>query len=267
MVTILSPAKTLDFTAPERTEVLSRPRFLSEAAHLVEQLRAYDLEALQAYLKVSGKIAEEVFTWYRTWRGSAHSGSEERGRAALFAYRGEVYRGFDAATLSPEALAFADRRLRILSGLYGILKPLDHIEPYRLDIGFPYPGSEEYGSLYDFWGDRITEALLDTDDSNPPTIVNLASGEYARAIRRRALPDNTRIIEPIFREVQGDSSRVIGMYAKRARGLMARFIVDNRIDTPEDLTAFSDEGYSYAAEVTAKPGQIVFLRTQSVPGR
>lgn len=250
MLTLLSPAKTQCFDVEPRTSRFTEPQFRDEAAELVSAMRTMSVEELRDLMKVSDELARATHENYRRW-------GDARVMQAILVYSGEVYRAFDATSLSARDLAWAQNHLRILSGLYGVLRPLDMIEPYRLEIATRV-GVAGIGSLYDYWRDRLTAAIGEAATSRRArAIVNLASTEYSRAIARDRLP--VRLVTPVFRERGPKGLRTVSMYAKNARGRMARWIVENRIDDPDALEGFADNGYQLDAGLSGK-NELVFVR-------
>ena len=251
MLTLLSPAKTQRFDADPRTSRVTEPRFRDEAAELVAAMRTLSVEQLRDLMKTSDELARTTHEDYRCW------GSGARAMQATLVYSGEVYRAFDAASLSARDLGWAQNHLRILSGLYGVLRPLDLIEPYRLEIATRL-GFAGVGSLYDYWRDKLTAAIGEAATSRRArAIVNLASAEYSRAIARERLP--VRLVSPVFRERGAKGLRTVSMYAKNARGRMARWIVENRIENPGALASFAENGYRHDAGLS-RAGELVFVR-------
>ncbi len=254
MLTLLSPAKTQRFDAEPRTSRFTEPAFRAEAAELVAAVRTLSVEQLRDLMKTSDELARTTHEDFRRW-GSSEPGA--RAMQAILAYSGEVYRAFDAASLSARDLGWAQHHLRILSGLYGVLRPLDLIEPYRLEIATRM-GFAGVGSLYDYWRDKLTAAIGEAATSRRARgIVNLASAEYSRAITRDRLP--VRLITPVFRERRAKGLRTVSMYAKNARGRMARWIVENRVEDPDALETFAENGYRFDAELSHED-EPVFVR-------
>jgi len=262
MLTLLSPAKTQRFDAVPRTSRVTEPRFRDEAAELVAAMRTLSVEQLRDLMKTSDELARTTHESYRRWgSGAAGAGvpqsreSGTRAMQAILVYSGEVYRALDAPSLSARDLGWAQNHLRILSGLYGLLRPLDLIEPYRLEIATRVAG---IGSLYDYWREKLSAAVGEAATSRRArAIVNLASTEYARAIARDRLP--VRLITPAFRERGAKGLRTVSMYAKNARGRMARWIVEHRIDDPAALAVFAEDGYRYDAGLSTTD-EPVFVR-------
>ncbi len=240
MLIVISPAKTLDFETPYRAATHSTPLFMDEAAALVRILRGLSVEDLGRLMKLSPQLAELNVARHQAWQQPF---TVENARPAIFAFRGDVYMGLDADSLSTADIGFAQNHLRILSGLYGLLRPLDLMQAYRLEMGTRLAGPHGK-NLYAFWGDSITAALNSTlRRQKGSTLINLASQEYFRAVLPAAL--QARVITPVFRERRNDGYRVIGLFAKKARGMMAHFIIRERLDTPDGLKAFNAGGYAY----------------------
>ncbi len=246
MLTILSPAKTLDFNTPPPLNTATTPAFLKDAATLMGALRSYDPPGLAELLNISGDLRDENAQRNRSWSLSGHTafrdGRNETAKQALFAFQGAVYKNLAAEKLSRSDIDYAQDHIRILSGLYGYLRPLDVIQPYRLDIGTPL-SPPRGASLYEFWSETITrEIATELARHEHPILLNLASQEYFRAIRWKKV--DFSVITPVFKERSGDRLRIVGVYAKQQRGRMARYIVENRIDTPEALRSYAIDGYT-----------------------
>ena len=241
MLTLLSPAKTLDYESPVQTEQMTESGFLDQSAELIDILRGYSVDDISALMKLSGKLAELNVQRYSDWSVPFPDGAA---RQAMLAFKGDVYTGLAAETMDQDDLDFAQQHVRMLSGLYGILKPLDAMLPYRLEMGtrLANPAGKD---LYAFWGDSITDAL-NSELEDEAVVVNLASNEYFKAVRTRRL--NARLITPVFKDEKNGTYKIISFYAKKARGLMARYIIDNRIDTPDALLDFDVAGYAYSPE-------------------
>jgi cytoplasmic iron level regulating protein YaaA (DUF328/UPF0246 family) len=261
MLLLLSPAKTLDYTTPLppawQAQSLSRPAWVDEAAVLIERLRTLSADEVAALMALSPTLAQLNVERFRHWR-PRHT--EANSRAALLAFNGDVYEGLDAGSLTADDIAQAQARVRILSGLYGLLRPLDRLQPYRLEMGRAL-SNPRGATLYAFWGDRIAQALQKDVAAQPvPVLVNLASQEYFKAARRPVL--TAPVVDCVFEDDQGKGPKVISFFAKRARGLMARWIVQQRIDHPDGLRAFDAEGYRWTAN--ASDGRrLVFRRTHT----
>lgn len=233
MITILSPAKTLDFQSPLPEMEFSQPKFLEESTQLITKLRTLSKRKVSKLMNLNKELTELNAMRYQEWEATF---DEESSRPAILAFSGEVYRGLAAKDLSASDLHFAQDHLRILSGLHGLLRPLDRIRPYRLEMGTSLPIRRKK-NLYAFWTEKVTEEINQSMNSaGSDTLVNLASNEYAKAIDMKQL--NGRVITPIFKDGKNGEYKVVMTYAKHARGAMARFIVQNRISDPEALKAF-----------------------------
>lgn len=254
MLTVLSPAKTLDFETPPTTRKSTQPLFVEQAAALVEDARAMAPDDIRDLMGVSEKIAELNFQRFHDWTTEF---TLDNAKQAVLAFKGDVYTGLQADTLNSQQLAFAQKHLRILSGLYGLLRPLDLMQPYRLEMGLKF-ANRGGKNLYDFWGDEITTVLnKHLKTSGSPVLVNLASNEYFKAVKPKAL--DAEIITPAFKDLKNGKYKMISFYAKKARGLMANYIVTEGLNDPEGLKDFAVEGYYYSPEQsTAK--EWVFLR-------
>ncbi|MCG8443411.1 MAG: peroxide stress protein YaaA [Caulobacterales bacterium] len=255
MLAVLSPAKNLDFSPadhPKATAPALRER-TAELAAVAKRLKPRDLKTLMG---VSDKLAELNVERFASFDPEQRPSA---GFPAALAFAGDVYRGLEARSLSGEDLAWAQKNVRILSGLYGLLRPLDAIQPYRLEMGAKLK-TKRGGTLYEFWGADIAEALnTGLRGHQSKTIVNLASNEYFNAVDRSALKAD--VISPVFKDVKDGKARVLFVFAKRARGLMARWIVENRIEEPADLRRFKSEGYRFSA-AASDDGAWVFERPQ-----
>jgi len=240
MLTILGPAKTIDTSPHGITESFSFPEYIDRAQALVNQLRQYSISQLKSMMKVSDKLATLNFERYVQWHSSY---SVEEGQQAILAFSGEVFNGLQARSLSEEDLLFAQAHIRLLSGLYGVLKPLDLILPYRLEMGTKMLNSKGK-NLYEFWKEIIPNKIVEeTGNQDSKVLINLASNEYFKSIQPGSF--HYKIITPVFKESDGKGFRNVTIYAKKARGMMLRFIILNRINDPEYLRAFDEEGYYF----------------------
>ena len=254
MLTILSPSKTQDFSSNGLPDLHSQPALLQQSEMLVKELQKQSAGDISKLMEVSDKIAD--LNWERFQQFSTPF-SPENAKQALFAFKGDVYTGIDIENYRQEDLVFAQNHLRILSGLYGLLRPLDLIQPYRLEmkIKLQNPRGKD---LYTFWGNRLTEALNEAlAEQENEVLVNLASNEYVKAINKKELKPG--IVTPVFREFKNGKYSTIAIFAKKARGLMTNFIVKNKIDQPETLKTFNQEGYEYS-ETHSKANEWVFIR-------
>ncbi|MGI4814847.1 MAG: peroxide stress protein YaaA [Janthinobacterium lividum] len=244
MIIVLSPAKSLDFDTPPRTKVATTPDFLDEAAKLIVELRKQSPAQLAGLMSISDALAHLNVGRYAQWTADTSS-TEQPSKQAALAFNGDVYGGLDAPSLSVADLKFAQKHLRILSGLYGVLRPLDLIQPYRLEMGTRLTNARGK-DLYAFWGERIAQTLQQAAGQAP--IVNLASEEYFRSVKRDAL--SSPVITPVFEDYKGGRYKIISFYAKRARGLMARYAITERLKDAKGLKHFDLDGYAFAADAT-----------------
>lgn len=258
MIIVLSPAKTLDFESPLATEKHTTPRFRKETQQLVEVLRSKSDKEIAALMNLSPKLTKLNVERYRAFSAGA---TAENARPALLAFKGDVYQGLGARRFSARDLDYAQDHLRILSGLYGLLRPLDLIQPYRLEMGTRL-ATDAGSDLYAFWGSRITDVLKkELAAQKPKALVNLASNEYFGALQEERL--DARVISPVFKDrTRSGDYRVLSFFAKRARGMMAAWIIRERIGTLKGLKAFAEEGYRYS-EQDSVPERPVFLRDGS----
>ncbi len=254
MITILSPAKTLDFDTEVSISDESAPLFQKEANELVKLLRDYEVDDLSKLMKVSYEIAQLNRERFANWN---INGKNENSKQALLAFKGEVYRGLEAHSLNYDDLQYAQNHVRVLSGLYGVLRPLDRIQPYRLEMGTKL-NNVHGNNLYEFWGNKITKQLnTDLQNQKEKVLVNLSSNEYFKSLNKKEFEGS--IITPVFKEKKGNAYKVIAVYAKKARGMMTRFILENRIESPEELKAFDEGGYVFDSAMSTKK-EWIFIR-------
>lgn len=260
MLTVISPAKTLDFDSPVSTRRATQPEFLEQSAALVEDARGLSPADIRSLMGVSEKIADLNHSRFMNW---ATPFDLDNARQSLLAFKGDVYTGLDAETLDSKQLTFAQKHLRILSGLYGVLRPLDLMQPYRLEMGLKF-ANRGGKNLYEFWGGEITGSLNRAlKKSGSPVLVNLASNEYFKAVQPKDLEAD--VVTPVFKDLKGGKYRIISFFAKKARGQMARFIIDNELNEPEGLKKFRVDGYRYnKGESTAR--ELVFTRDKAPAG-
>ena len=245
MLIVLSPAKTLDYDTPPVTDRHSLPAFLVESERLVQRMREFDPPALARLMGISDGLAALNVARFARWRQPF---TPDTAKQAALAFAGDVYEGLSAPTLDAEALGWAQSHVRILSGLYGLLRPLDLMLPYRLEMGTRV-ASERGADLYAFWGERLAQALSDElDGHSHPVLINLASAEYFKAVATQAL--RHPVVQPVFQERRGAAWKVMAFSAKRARGIMTRYAIEHRIDDPEKLKAFDVAGYRFDAEAS-----------------
>jgi cytoplasmic iron level regulating protein YaaA (DUF328/UPF0246 family) len=254
MLIILSPAKKLDFKTPVPYHGFSVNRFMEEAETIVNRLRKLSVSELSDIMHISTALANLNYERYRNWHRPF---TTENAKAAIFAFNGDAYSGLDAASFDTDDLNYAQNHLRILSALYGVIRPLDLIQPYRIEMGMKF-GFDNYKSLYDFWRSKITEAINeDLRLQGDNILINLASEEYFKALDLNTL--KAKVITPVFKENKNGILKIVSRNAKRARGMMSRFILKNKITNPEELKLFDMEGYFYSD----RPGndeRLVFVR-------
>lgn len=250
MLIVLSPAKKLDFESDFISEptgsALQEPRFMRETQELVGYARKLAPADLKAMMGISDALAELNAARFKAFTAPF---SEANARPALDAFKGDVYVGLDAPSMPVKARLYAQERVRILSGLYGLLRPLDLMQAYRLEMGtkFKTPAGN---TLYKYWGSKIAEQLnADAGSVGANTLINLASGEYFKAVDQKALA--LEVVTPVFKEVKDGTARIISFHAKKARGLMARYAADHEITSPEDLKAFDADGYNFAPSLSS----------------
>jgi cytoplasmic iron level regulating protein YaaA (DUF328/UPF0246 family) len=252
MIIVLSPSKSMNMD-PAKVKDFTQPEFIDKSKKLVSKLRTYSTADLMDFMEISEKLADLNRKRFRAWKPPF---STENAKQAALAFTGDVYEGLDANTLKKADLAFAQKHLCILSGLYGFLRPLDLIQPYRLEMGRPLE-TRGARNLYEFWRPAITEELNQTRGD---LLVNLASQEYFKAIDKKAL--NKQTISPVFKDEKNGTFKIISFYAKKARGTMARWIIEKRIKDADGLLAFAEDGYAYNTELS-KPNAPVFTRSES----
>ncbi len=245
MLIVISPAKTLDYTTPSQTDRYTQPELLEQSQLLIDRVRQLSALDIAEMMKVSIKLAELNFERFEKWHTPFTS---DNAKQALLAFKGDVYTGLNVADFNADDLDFAQNHLRILSGLYGLLRPLDLMQPYRLEMGRSL-SNQRGKNLYQFWGDEITLAINRAmKKANTTTLINLASNEYFKSVRVKKLGGH--LITPHFKEFKNNSYKVIGVHAKRARGMMSRFIIKNRLIDIELLKSFDGGGYQYDPELS-----------------
>lgn len=240
MIVLISPAKSLNLS-PLHVPNATQPRMLGDTGQLVKIMATKSAKKLQSLMDISPELAAENVMRYKNFDLSH---SAEQSKAAIYLFDGEVYKSLESNTLEESDLEFAQIHLRILSGLYGLLRPLDAIQPYRLEMGTKL-SNRRGKNLYEFWGNRITEWLNeDLRQSGSEICINLASNEYFKAVNQKKLKG--RVINVYFKEQRGDTLSFLSFNAKKARGMMARYIIDHRLRVPEDIKGFDHEGFSYS---------------------
>nr|WP_320165846.1 peroxide stress protein YaaA [uncultured Methylophaga sp.] len=255
MLTVISPAKTLDFDTPPTTQKHSQPRFLSQSQELIDTLRQMSTADIASLMKLSDKLAGLNVARYETWQTPFNL---DNAKQAVLAFQGDVYTGLDAETLNEKQLTFAQKHLRILSGLYGVLKPLDLIQPYRLEMGTKLDNAKGK-DLYAFWGSDIRQSLQAEDAMQDEVLINLASNEYFKAAEAKKL--KARIITPVFKDWKNGQYKMISFYAKKARGMMSRYIIEHELQDPDRIKDFDTDGYRFSADMSKKD-EWVFIRHQ-----
>ncbi|WP_433924568.1 peroxide stress protein YaaA [Vreelandella sp. 21] len=257
MLSVISPAKTLDFETPSTTDKVTQPDFLDHSKPLIEILRDYSPQQLSDLMGISDKLAGLNAARFADWQPPF---TLDNAKPAVQAFQGDVYTGLEANTFSDDDNLFAQHHLRILSGLYGLLRPLDLIQAYRLEMGTKLP-NDAGKDLYAYWKPTLTQALNSAiEESGSNVLVNLASNEYFKAIDTKKL--GARIITPVFKDEKNGSFKIISFYAKKARGLMSAWIIQQQINDPEQLTAFDVAGYRF--DPAASQGDtLVFTRNES----
>ncbi|MET0951425.1 MAG: peroxide stress protein YaaA [Pseudomonas sp.] len=254
MLMVISPAKTLDFETPPSTARFTQPQYLDHSQELITQLRELSPAQISELMHLSDKLSGLNAARFGSWTPAF---TPDNAKQALLAFKGDVYTGLQAETLSDAELTYAQGHLRMLSGLYGLLRPLDLMQPYRLEMGTRLANARGK-DLYAFWGTRISEWLNEAlAEQGDDLLLNLASTEYFSAVKRPAL--KARIIDTEFKDFKNGQYKIISFYAKKARGMMSRFVIEERIDDPAALKNFDVQGYRYSAE-QSKPDSLVFLR-------
>lgn len=258
MLHVLSPAKSLDYQSKLPTEKTTVPDHLDESAKLINKMKKASAKKIKDLMGISDNLVQLNQERYREWKGE--TSLSENTRQALFAFSGDVYQGLDAYSLKEKDLDYAQGHLRILSGLYGILKPLDLIEPYRLEMGTQLKVGRK-NNLYEFWGDKLKKQLIqDLKNQENPVLVNLASNEYFKVIQR--INKEVEVINPEFKDAKNGKYKIISFFAKKARGMMSRYIIENKVNTIEGLQGFDYGGYRYRSEMSS-PNKPVFTREEN----
>jgi hypothetical protein len=254
MLMVISPAKTLDYQTPPVTQRYTQPEHLDHAQDLIAQLRDFTPRQIAELMHLSDQLAGLNAARFGSWTKTF---TPQNAKQALLAFKGDVYTGLNAEDFSEADFDFAQTHLRMLSGLYGVLRPLDLMQPYRLEMGTRL-ATPRGNNLYDFWGERISGWLNDAlAAQGDEVLLNLASNEYFSAVKRKVL--NARIIDTEFKDLKNGQYKIISFYAKKARGLMARYVIKQRLSNPEGLKDFAEQGYRYSAEHSTTD-KLVFLR-------
>ncbi|MEI5640815.1 MULTISPECIES: peroxide stress protein YaaA [unclassified Pseudoalteromonas] len=257
MITVISPAKNLDYETPAPTDRYTQPELLNHSEELISVCRELSPQDIGSLMKISDKLAGLNAARFAEW---SQPFTADNAKPAVFAFNGDVYVGLEAESLSDSSLEYGQNHLRILSGLYGVLKPLDLMQAYRLEMGTKLENPRGK-NLYEFWGTTIAEKLNEAmAAAKTKQLVNLASNEYFKAVDKKALEGE--IITPVFKDCKNGQYKVISFYAKKARGMMARYIIENQVSDLESLKAFDVAGYYYSEEATKKAQEPVFLRAE-----
>lgn len=252
MIAVLSPAKSLAMDRESGFGIVTEPVFREESSKLAQVARKLKPAALAELMDISPQLAQLNYERFQTWEAAPEP---SKTAAAILAFDGDAYKGLDAPGFTKDDLLFAQDHLRILSGLYGILRPLDRIQAYRLEMGCGLKVSAKASDLYSFWGKRLAQAMQ--EELGNDALINIASAEYFKALKHKEL--TSRVITPQFLDAKGGEYKMIQYYAKRARGLMARYIITNRINRPEDIKTFDLEGYGFNQKLS-KGDNWVFTR-------
>ncbi len=256
MLILISPAKTLDFDTPAKTKINTMPDYLSDSQELIDGLQKLSAKKISSLMDISDKLSELNHDRFQTWQRPF---TADNAKQAILAFQGDVYLGLEAETFSAADFKFAQQHLRILSGLYGLLRPLDLMQPYRLEMGTLFKNNRGK-DLYAFWGDKITNEInkvIEQDKS--PTIINLASIEYFKSVQPKLL--KAEVITPHFKDYKNGQYKMISFFAKKARGMMTAYIIKNRLTKVEDLKDFDTAGYKFSGKDSTEK-ELVFLRKE-----
>jgi len=256
MLMVISPAKNLDYTTAPTTDVSTQPSMLAHSQMLIDELKHLSPQDVSELMSISDKLGVLNYDRFQAFTQPFNT---DNAKQAVLAFNGDVYTGLDAPNLNEDELAFAQQHLRILSGLYGLLRPLDLMQPYRLEMGTKFKNARGK-DLYTFWGDTITDAInAQLASLNSDVLINLASNEYFKSVNKKAL--SATIYTPVFKDWKTDKYKIISFYAKKARGLMSAYIIKNQLSSVEQLKGFDSEGYSYN-EALSDGCELVFTRKQ-----
>ncbi len=256
MLYVISPAKNLDYETPASTEKYTQPDLLDDATELAQVCKTLTPQDLSSLMHISDKLAGLNVARFTEWQPTF---TPENAKQAVLAFNGDVYTGLDAATLSEAELDYAQSHLRILSGLYGVLRPLDLMQPYRLEMGTKL-ANPRGDNLYHFWGDTVTQKLNEQIEAvKAPYLINLASTEYFKAVKKKQL--NAKLITPTFKDWKNGQYKMISFFAKKARGMMVQYLIKNKVETLEELLKFDMAGYVYNSELS-KPDAPCFNRKE-----
>ncbi|VAW64633.1 UPF0246 protein YaaA [hydrothermal vent metagenome] len=254
MLIVVSPAKTLDYDTPPKTKNFTLPDYLDDSAELIHRMREFSSLDISELMHVSSKIAELNFDRFEAWNKKF---TEKNAKQAALAFKGDVYTGLDAESFSAKDFKFAQQHFRVLSGLYGLLRPLDLMQAYRLEMGTKL-STDRGKNLYEFWGNKVTHGLNDQlKKIKSKYLINLASNEYFKVVKPKELAGE--IITPAFKELKNGEYKMIGIYAKKARGMLSRYIIQNQLSDIEDIKFFDMAGYKYNKKLS-KENNWVFTR-------
>ena len=254
MIVLLSPAKTLDYTKEFDVEPTA-PAFLADSTKLIKELKTKEPKDIASLMGLSDKLAALNFDRYQTWSAAKKISNDSQ--PALYVFQGDVYQGLQAETFDKKDISFAQKHLRILSGLYGELRPLDVIKPYRLEMGTKLQNPEGK-NLYEFWGNKVRDNILKELKTNKSNlVVNLASKEYFSVVG--SLPEDVEVVSPVFKDFKNGEYKLISFYAKKARGFMSHWMIKNKVTNSEELKNFDAEGYKYSKKLSTD-SEPVFLR-------
>lgn len=252
MKIIISPAKSLDFETKAPTTLHTKPKFIEQSIQLNKKLKTLSPKQIAELMKISDNLAALNYERNQSWQPNF---TLDNAKQAVFSFTGEVYRGLNINSISEEKIPVLQDKLRTLSGLYGLLNPLDLIQPYRLEMGTKLK-VKQFENLYKFWGNLLADEL-NSELKEGELLVNLASAEYFKAVPKKAL--KTPMITPVFKELKGDVYKIVAVYAKKARGLMARYLIDTNAETLEDLKAFNIDNYRFSEKLSTET-ELVFTR-------
>lgn len=255
MLMVVSPAKTLDYESELPIQESTQPEMLEESQQLIDQLKKLTPADVASLMKLSDKLADLNVNRFAHWKQPFNA---DNARPAIYAFKGDVYTGLDAYSFNKKQMTFAQKHLRILSGLYGLLRPLDLMQPYRLEMGTKF-ANKKGANLYEFWGDTITDKLNDSLKKGE-VILNLASNEYFKSVNTKSLKGE--VVTPVFKDQKNGNYKIISFYAKKARGMMAAYVINNQINDAEAIKQFDVAGYRFS-EVQSKNNEWVFLRDEA----
>lgn len=245
MLLVISPAKTLDFETAAQTKTFTQADFLEDSQQLINDLHTLSANEVSTLMGISAQLGELNSGRFKSWQTPF---TPENAKQALFAFKGDVYTGIAADEFSAREIQFAQKHLRILSGLYGLLRPLDLIQPYRLEMGTKFSNARG-ANLYSFWGDQLTDSLnSQLKKSGGSVLINLASNEYFKALKTKNFAGE--IITPVFKDLKNEQYKIISFYAKKARGMMAAYIIKNQLSEAEQIKGFNTAGYQYNEEMS-----------------